>query len=281
MKVVLAALILAVALVAADDDNKPDVEGRTSSVGAEAASSDADNAAGADDSTADGSTGGSSGNQQSTRFLSPLGGVAVGQVVGQGFGVNPVSSFSPGFVGVSPVVGGVSPVISGVSPLVGGVSPVLHGGSPLVHGVSPLVQGVSPVQVHGVSPLVQGVSPVQLHGVSPLVGGVSPLVGSVSPVVGILSPGVGAVAPPSVCRYWCRTPQGQAYCCENVLQPQSLVGVVKPGQCPPARPVCPPVRNFQPPATCSNDGACGGVDKCCYDTCLEEHVCKPPFGFGR
>ncbi|XP_042219194.1 ATP-dependent RNA helicase glh-2-like [Homarus americanus] len=89
------------------------------------------------------------------------------------------------------------------------------------------------------------------------------------------------VNPPSGCRYWCRTPQGQAYCCENVNEPQSFAGVVKPGQCPPVRPVCPPVRNFGPPSSCSNDGACGGVDKCCFDTCLQQHTCKAPLGFGR
>ncbi|XP_068230642.1 uncharacterized protein [Palaemon carinicauda] len=81
------------------------------------------------------------------------------------------------------------------------------------------------------------------------------------------------------CRYWCRTPQGQAYCCENNNRPQGPVGV-KPGYCPPVRPVCPPVRNFAPPQTCSNDYRCGGIDKCCYDTCLQEHVCKPPQGSG-
>nr|XP_027209462.1 uncharacterized protein LOC113802963 [Penaeus vannamei] len=88
------------------------------------------------------------------------------------------------------------------------------------------------------------------------------------------------VAPPSTCRYWCRTPEGQAYCCENINQPQSTAGVVKPGFCPPVRPVC-PLRSFQPPFTCSNDGACGGIDKCCFDRCLGEHVCKAPLGIGR
>lgn len=87
------------------------------------------------------------------------------------------------------------------------------------------------------------------------------------------------VAPPSTCRHWCRTPQNQAYCCEDAREVPSPVGV-KPGRCPPVRPVCPPTRSFQPPATCSNDGRCGGFDKCCFDTCLQEHVCKPPFGFG-
>ncbi|KAK7071072.1 hypothetical protein SK128_015588 [Halocaridina rubra] len=90
--------------------------------------------------------------------------------------------------------------------------------------------------------------------------------------------GIGGIS--QTCRYWCRTPQGQAYCCEDNNQPQGPVGV-KPGYCPPVRPVCPPIRNFAPPLTCSNDYACSGYDKCCFDTCLQEHVCKPPSqGFG-
>merc|ERR1712002_56817 len=95
-----------------------------------------------------------------------------------------------------------------------------------------------------------------------------------------LGGGLGG-ASSSSCRYWCRTPQGQAYCCEGANEPQSAVGIVKPGQCPPVRPVCPPTRSFGPPRTCSNDGACGGIDKCCFDTCLQEHVCKAPLGYGR
>ena len=85
---------------------------------------------------------------------------------------------------------------------------------------------------------------------------------------------------PASCRYWCRTPQGQVYCCEGANQQQSFVGF-KPGRCPPVRPVCPPTRNFGPPSSCSNDGSCAGVDKCCFDTCLQQHTCKAPFGFGR
>ncbi|XP_076030885.1 uncharacterized protein LOC143019071 [Oratosquilla oratoria] len=118
-------------------------------------------------------------------------------------------------------------------------------------------------------------------------GGISGVVGGVSPgIIGGLSPGLAGglgsvVAPTSGCRYWCRTPEGAAYCCENVNQPTNPIAtqIVKPGQCPPVRPLCPRVSG--PPVTCSNDGACGGVDKCCFDRCLGEHVCKPPLGFGR
>ena len=78
------------------------------------------------------------------------------------------------------------------------------------------------------------------------------------------------------CRYWCRTPQGQAYCCEGGNEVASLP-TVKPGQCPPVRPQCPPTRlGFRPPQQCSNDSRCPGVEKCCFDTCLQHHTNKTP-----
>ncbi|XP_076031033.1 uncharacterized protein LOC143019223 [Oratosquilla oratoria] len=116
--------------------------------------------------------------------------------------------------------------------------------------------------------------------------GIPPLGHQGHPVVGGVGHGiVGGVVPPvapsSNCRYWCKTPEGAAYCCENINQPADPIAtqVVKPGQCPPVRPVCP--RIFGPPITCSNDGVCSGVDKCCFDRCLGEHVCKAPLGYGR
>merc|ERR1712243_350383 len=81
------------------------------------------------------------------------------------------------------------------------------------------------------------------------------------------------------CRYWCRTPQGQAYCCEGGNEVASLP-TVKPGQCPPVRPQCPPTRfGFRPPQQCSNDSRCPGREKCCFDTCLQHHTCKAPTSF--
>merc|ERR1711970_47057 len=78
------------------------------------------------------------------------------------------------------------------------------------------------------------------------------------------------------CRYWGRTPQGQAYCCEGGNEVASLP-TVKPGQCPPVRPQCPPTRfGFRPPQQCSNDSRCPGAEKCCFDTCLQHHTCKAP-----
>ncbi|XP_050726115.1 antileukoproteinase-like [Eriocheir sinensis] len=92
-------------------------------------------------------------------------------------------------------------------------------------------------------------------------------------------------APPASCSHWCRTPENQVYCCKEGNEPIPERIVVKPGRCPPVRPVCPPVRNFGgPPAHCSSDSDCSSYDKCCFDRCLSEHVCKPPhnnaFGHG-
>merc|ERR1712198_64433 len=89
---------------------------------------------------------------------------------------------------------------------------------------------------------------------------------------------LGAGGSSGSCRYWCKTPQGQAYCCEGANEPIALPSV-KPGRCPPVRPQCPPVRNFRPPTTCSNDSKCRGAEKCCYDTCLQEHTCKLPTSY--
>jgi len=75
------------------------------------------------------------------------------------------------------------------------------------------------------------------------------------------------------CRYWCKTPQNQYYCCENPNQQTGGNVGTKPGSCPAVRPSCPPTRVR--PRPCSNDYSCPGSDKCCYDTCLQHHTCKP------
>ncbi|XP_069973486.1 uncharacterized protein [Penaeus vannamei] len=85
----------------------------------------------------------------------------------------------------------------------------------------------------------------------------------------------GATAPPATCRRWCLTPEHQSYCCETVFEPEAPVGT-KPLDCPQVRPTCPPTRFGGAPVTCSSDFKCGGLDKCCFDRCLGEHVCKPP-----
>ena len=100
-------------------------------------------------------------------------------------------------------------------------------------------------------------------------------------VVGGMSHGSGAR--PATCRYWCKTPEVKV----NVNQaekPAIASQVVKPGLCPPPppppiRPDCPLLQFGGPPQTCSKDGDCDSVDKCCFDRCLGEHVkiCKPPY----
>ncbi|XP_064100691.1 uncharacterized protein LOC135211304 [Macrobrachium nipponense] len=112
--------------------------------------------------------------------------------------------------------------------------------------------------------------------------GLNPGFGDVDPGFGGgfgggVNPGIGGgFGVSNTCRRCCRTPEGQAYCCETNNDPDTIP-FVKPGVCPPVRPQCPSVRSFAPPQTCSNDSKCGGV-KCCYDRNLEEHVCKPPVG---
>merc|ERR1712212_160898 len=95
----------------------------------------------------------------------------------------------------------------------------------------------------------------------------------------------GFTAPPAQCRFWCRTPEGQTYCCESNAQPLRPDGF-RPGFCPAVRAEC-PVRSFVgPPATCSKNGDCAIGNRCCFDRCLGEHVCKqalpfPQQQFGR
>ncbi|KAF2362927.1 WAP-type 'four-disulfide core' domain [Trinorchestia longiramus] len=92
---------------------------------------------------------------------------------------------------------------------------------------------------------------------------------------------INTPAPPASCRFWCRSPTSGVYCCESANETPTPV-FTKPGLCPPVRDVCPRFQqNSGPPSPCSNDGKCSGIDKCCFDTCLQEHVCKPPRGVGR
>ena len=84
----------------------------------------------------------------------------------------------------------------------------------------------------------------------------------------------GVVHPESPCRYWCKTPEDELYCCETLKDPQLAVGS-KPGNCPSMRDGCTRVVGLMP-FVCSSDGACFGEEKCCYDRCLDRHICKPP-----
>ncbi|XP_071538200.1 uncharacterized protein [Panulirus ornatus] len=76
------------------------------------------------------------------------------------------------------------------------------------------------------------------------------------------------------CRYWCQTPEHQFYCCEHpIISTTTTFRPVRPGCCPRVRPHCP---RIGPPVTCTHDYSCPNFnDKCCFDRCLEQHVCKP------
>merc|ERR1712002_546019 len=85
---------------------------------------------------------------------------------------------------------------------------------------------------------------------------------------------------PATCRRWCKTPEGQDYCCEHNTDPIKhpvTALVTKPGYCPQVRAEC-VIRGQFGPQTCSSDGGCHGNDRCCYDRCLQRHVCKQPLG---
>merc|ERR1739842_295009 len=104
------------------------------------------------------------------------------------------------------------------------------------------------------------------NGVNSGFGGVNPNVGGVSPPI----VGVGIVpVSGSGCQFGCKR-GGQYVCCENSQQ-------AHPGLCPVPRPQCPPVRFGlgQGPQACNLDIDCPFQNKCCYDTCLNDRVCKP------
>jgi len=84
----------------------------------------------------------------------------------------------------------------------------------------------------------------------------------------------------ATCRRWCKNDRNQAFCCESGNEAQQTAAT-KGGLCPPKRPSCPPTRSFAPPKSCSSDGACTGLLKCCPDECLGHPVCKPPQGTGK
>ncbi|XP_064114744.1 elastin-like [Macrobrachium nipponense] len=175
------------------------------------------------------------------------GGIVAGGGIVPGGGIAPGVGLKPGLSGIGHggVSGGIHPVPVGHEGISGGIGPV-NGG---------ILEAISPG--HGIDPG---------HGIAG---------GGILPGHGGIGLGPGAVGSSATCRYWCKTPENQAYCCEGNNELPTLP-FVKPGVCPPVRPQCPPVRNFGPPEPCSNDSKCAGVDKCCYDRCLEQHVCKPP-----
>ena len=78
----------------------------------------------------------------------------------------------------------------------------------------------------------------------------------------------------SICRFWCKSPENEIYCCEKVEKPQANSG--KPGKCPSIRYNCTRLNKLTiKPFLCSSDMVCHGKEKCCYDRCLKHHICKP------
>lgn len=64
------------------------------------------------------------------------------------------------------------------------------------------------------------------------------------------------------CEFFCENAFGDTVCCD------------KPGFCPAVRLECP--RVTVPPQVCVNDIDCPFDNKCCFDICLCQRVCKPP-----
>nr|ACM89167.2 crustin antimicrobial peptide [Portunus trituberculatus] len=76
------------------------------------------------------------------------------------------------------------------------------------------------------------------------------------------------------CKYWCKDNYDKHYCCGppgRTYPPYTE----RSGKCPPVRATCTGVRS-RLPKLCPHDGACDFPSKCCYDACLEHHVCKTP-----
>ncbi|XP_042219313.1 41 kDa spicule matrix protein-like [Homarus americanus] len=192
----------------------------------------------------------------------------------------------PGFGGGHPGFGGGRPGFGGGHPGFGGGRPGFGGGRPgfgnpgfgggtggfAIPGVGGGAGQLGFGQPGFVQPgLTSGFGQPGLGGglnINPAHAGIPPFVGG------------GGVKPSSGCRNWCRTDKGQAYCCETASEPESPFSI-KFGMCPPRRPACLDVRSVGPPSSCSSDGTCSGIEKCCFDVCLQQHTCKPPRGFGR
>jgi len=136
----------------------------------------------------------------------------------------------------------------------GGFNPALPGGfNPAIAG------GLNPAIAGG----FQGGFP---GGVG--VGGITPIPPNIP--VNVVNPGTGAVVgtPIQQCARFCRQPNGQYGCCNSAAESH-------PGECPVPRPSCPPVRNFGVgPQACNIDIDCPFPNKCCWDTCLTQKVCK-------
>nr|AFI56572.1 crustin [Scylla tranquebarica]UFQ20537.1 crustin protein [Scylla serrata] len=75
------------------------------------------------------------------------------------------------------------------------------------------------------------------------------------------------------CKHWCKDNNEALYCCgpPGITYPPLIRE--HPGKCPSVRSTCTGVRSSRP-KLCPHDGACDFRSKCCYDACVEHHVCK-------
>ncbi|XP_068217652.1 uncharacterized protein [Palaemon carinicauda] len=82
--------------------------------------------------------------------------------------------------------------------------------------------------------------------------------------------------PPRDCVHWCTNPiTNSRYCCNDGTGIQHPIED-RPGRCPEHRPFCPRDGVTAGPALCAHDGYCSNLgSKCCWDTCLQHHTCKP------
>ncbi|KAK8724754.1 hypothetical protein OTU49_010904 [Cherax quadricarinatus] len=93
---------------------------------------------------------------------------------------------------------------------------------------------------------------------------------------GVLRPGGGGggrmIGDDQGCRYYCRRPGNDLYCCEDESDPFTRPAL-KLGICPAVGRQC-----SRDPVVigCSNDSRCPGQDKCCYDVCYQRHICTRP-----
>ncbi|XP_018011791.1 ctenidin-1 [Hyalella azteca] len=139
----------------------------------------------------------------------------------------------------------------------GGLGGLFGGGKkPLGPGPGPIGGGVGPI---GGGPLVGG-GPLGGGGFG---GGIGPIGGDYDDLG--LGGDFGGDLGAGGCKHFCKSPTGKYVCCPT--------NGPKPGECPPVRPTCP---RINAPKLCITDFECFGVDKCCFDNCLKERVCKPP-----
>ncbi|XP_068217655.1 uncharacterized protein [Palaemon carinicauda] len=82
--------------------------------------------------------------------------------------------------------------------------------------------------------------------------------------------------PPRDCVHWCTNPiTNSKYCCNDGTGIQHPIED-RLGECPEHRQFCPRDGVTSGPALCAHDGYCSNPEsKCCWDTCLQHHTCKP------